>query len=60
MEAIVKIVKKSTGKSDHIKIMVNLRGMLDAEQRRRLMEIAGKCPVHKSLLGGLMKLGVAS
>jgi putative redox protein len=30
---------------------VTLEGPLDAEQRKRLMEIAGKCPVHKILEG---------
>jgi putative redox protein len=28
-----------------------LTGELDAEQRQRLVEIAGKCPVHKTLVG---------
>jgi uncharacterized OsmC-like protein len=28
-----------------------LRGALDAEQRRRLLEIAEKCPVHRTLTG---------
>jgi putative redox protein len=30
---------------------VQLTGVLDAEQRQRLLEIAGKCPVHKTLVG---------
>lgn len=30
---------------------VRLDGELDAEQRQRLMEIADKCPVHKTLMG---------
>ncbi len=30
---------------------VELIGDLDAEQRQRLLEIADKCPVHKTLLG---------
>ena len=36
---------------DHIHMAISLRGALDAEQRRRLLEIADKCPVHKTLLG---------
>jgi len=30
---------------------IALTGELDAEQRQRLLEIAGKCPVHKTLAG---------
>jgi uncharacterized OsmC-like protein len=32
---------------------ISLEGALDAEQRARLMEIAGKCPVHRTLTGDL-------
>ena len=34
---------------DHIDRAITLEGPLDAEQRKRLMEIADKCPVHKTL-----------
>ena len=34
---------------DHIERIVTLEGELDDEQRQRLMEIADKCPVHKTL-----------
>jgi uncharacterized OsmC-like protein/alpha-beta hydrolase superfamily lysophospholipase len=34
---------------DHIERAITLEGPLDAEQRERLMEIADKCPVHKTL-----------
>jgi len=34
-----------------ISLQVQLTGELDAEQRQRLLEIAGKCPVHKTLVG---------
>ena len=34
---------------DRIERAITLRGELDAEQRRRLLEIADKCPVHRTL-----------
>src|SRR5262249_2539287 len=35
------------GMIDRIERAITLRGPLDAEQRRRLLEIADKCPVHR-------------
>jgi putative redox protein len=37
------------GKIDRIELDVQLTGSLTAEQRAKLMEIAGKCPVHQTL-----------
>jgi uncharacterized OsmC-like protein/alpha-beta hydrolase superfamily lysophospholipase len=37
------------GKIDRIDRSITLTGALDAEQRKRLMEIADKCPVHRTL-----------
>lgn len=34
---------------DHIDRAITLEGNLDAEQRKKMMEIADKCPVHKTL-----------
>jgi uncharacterized OsmC-like protein/pimeloyl-ACP methyl ester carboxylesterase len=37
------------GMLDQIERMITIDGELDAEQRTRLMEIADKCPVHRTL-----------
>lgn len=37
------------GKIDRIEREIELSGELDGEQRRRLLEIANKCPVHQTL-----------
>ena len=37
------------GKIDHIQKKIELIGNLDSSQRKRLIEIASKCPVHKTL-----------
>lgn len=34
---------------DHIDIVVELKGNLSEEQRDKLLEIANKCPVHRTL-----------
>ena len=37
------------GMLDQIDLVIAMEGALDAEQRKRLMEIADKCPVHRTL-----------
>jgi len=37
------------GMIDHIDRLITMEGPLDAEQRKRLLEIADKCPVHRTL-----------
>ena len=37
------------GRVDHIEIVLEVQGPLDDEQRQRLLEIANKCPVHRTL-----------
>jgi putative redox protein len=37
------------GMIDRIERVITLSGKLDEEQRRRLLEIADKCPVHRTL-----------
>ncbi|MGH9918746.1 MAG: OsmC family protein, partial [Nitrososphaerales archaeon] len=36
---------------DHIERVVSLDGPLSAEQRRRILQIAEMCPVHRTLMG---------
>ncbi|MEA2829797.1 MAG: hypothetical protein QOF22_545 [Bradyrhizobium sp.] len=38
-----------TGMLDQIERVITIDGALDAEQRTKLMEIADKCPVHRTL-----------
>jgi putative redox protein len=38
------------GRLDHIERAVELTGALSDEQRARLLDIASKCPVHRTLL----------
>lgn len=37
------------GKIDRIERDIELAGALDAEQKSKLLEIANKCPVHRTL-----------
>ena len=37
------------GMLDQIERVIGMEGPLDAEQRKRMMEIADKCPVHRTL-----------
>ena len=37
------------GMLDRIERVITMQGALDGEQRRKLMEIADKCPVHRTL-----------
>jgi putative redox protein len=37
------------GMLDRIERVIAMEGNLDAEQRKRLLEIADKCPVHRTL-----------
>ena len=37
------------GKIDRIEREIQLSGLLTSEQRSKLMEIADKCPVHRTL-----------
>jgi uncharacterized OsmC-like protein/pimeloyl-ACP methyl ester carboxylesterase len=37
------------GMLDQIEVEIGLKGALDADQRKRILEIADKCPVHRTL-----------
>jgi uncharacterized OsmC-like protein len=42
------------GKIDHIGLNIELAGPLEEPQRRRLLEIAERCPVHRTLESEVM------
>lgn len=50
-KAEVNLSLEKEGETTLIRRAIRLEGPLDAEQRQRLLEIAGKCPVHKTLVG---------
>ncbi len=41
--------EEKDGKIDHFERELDLKGPLSADQRERLLEIAEKCPVHRTL-----------
>jgi len=43
--------RSGPGKVDSFHRVINLQGPLDEEQRAKLLEIADKCPVHRTLEG---------
>lgn len=47
----VRLTMTGEGSAHTIHRVVKLEGALSDEQRTRLLEIAGKCPVHKTLTG---------
>jgi putative redox protein len=42
--------ESQTGQIDVIERSLTVRGPLDEAQRQRLLEIADRCPVHKTLM----------
>lgn len=47
-------VEDSKGKIDHISRCIEIEGDLDAAQKKRLLEIADRCPVHRTLHGEIV------
>ncbi|MGQ3891679.1 OsmC family protein [Legionella sp. CNM-4043-24] len=41
--------EKNNSKIDHIERLIELEGTLTQEQRTQLLEIANRCPVHRTL-----------
>ena len=48
-----KIDTESAGKIDHITRRITLTGELSPEQSQRMLEIANKCPVYRTLSGSI-------
>ena len=49
MRRIARSAKPRKARSTASSARITLTGDLDAEQRKRLLEIADKCPVHRTL-----------
>lgn len=49
-----KIDAEGGGKRDRIEREIELEGALDDAQRQRLLEIANRCPVHRTLSADLL------
>jgi putative redox protein len=47
-------VEEGSSKIDYFERIVELKGNLDETQRARLLEIANKCPVHRTLHGDIV------
>lgn len=45
--------RKPNGPVESIRLELTLEGNLDDKQRARLHEVAGRCPVHRTLEGGV-------
>ena len=45
--------EKSNSRLDHFERLIEIEGDLSQEQRTRLLEIADRCPVHKTLHGDI-------
>ncbi len=43
--------EEETGRVELIRREISLRGQISEEQKERLLEIAGRCPVHKTITG---------
>ena len=46
--------ENNNSKIDHIDRIIELQGTLTEEQRKKLLEIANKCPVHRTLTSETM------
>ena len=49
----LKNCQEAESKIDHFDRILELEGSLDAKQKQRLVEIANKCPVHRTLHGDI-------
>jgi putative redox protein len=48
-----KVEVEGQGKIDRISRIISLEGDLTPEQRSRMLEIANRCPIHRTLSGNL-------
>jgi putative redox protein len=52
VETAVRHSRANLNARDHFELEIALEGELDASQRARILEVAGRCPVHLTLTRG--------
>lgn len=53
LRATLTPTRESAKPLERVRIELKIDGALDAEQRARLLEIAGRCPMHRTLEAGV-------
>ncbi len=50
-DVITDVIVDHQGSETHFERLIDIKGSLTSEQKNRMLEIAGMCPIHKALQG---------